>query len=96
MRLQLSPRGDLVYVRVAKAEEQTMAGVLLPGSSKQRPTSGQVHSVGDGRLPNGCTMEFTVKPGDEVRKSCPHPCCNDCQIGPATSAVWPRIVCAGP
>lgn len=57
-----------MYVRVAKAEDRTLGGVLLPGSSQQRPTSGQVVSVGDGRLPDGNTMDFTVKPGDEVRE----------------------------
>lgn len=43
-----------------------MGGVLLPGSAQQRPTSGQVVSLGDGRTPSGKTTEFTVSPGDEV------------------------------
>lgn len=63
---EVSPRGDHVYVRVQDAEEQTMGGVLLPGSAQQRPTSGQVVSLGDGRTPAGKTTEFTVSPGDEV------------------------------
>ena len=61
-----------MYVRVARAEERTLGGVLLPGSSQQRPTSGQVISLGDGRLPDGKTMEFSVKPGDEVRSEAHH------------------------
>jgi co-chaperonin GroES (HSP10) len=55
-----------VYVKVQDAEEKTLGGVLLPESAQQRPTSGQVISVGDGALGNGKRMDFTVKPGDEV------------------------------
>jgi predicted methyltransferase MtxX (methanogen marker protein 4) len=56
-----------VYVKVQDAEEKTLGGVLLPESAQQRPTSGQVVSVGDGSLGNGKQMDFTVKAGDEVR-----------------------------
>jgi co-chaperonin GroES (HSP10) len=66
---QVSPRGEHVYVKVQEAEEKTLGGVLLPGSAQQRPTSGRVVSVGDGKLPQGKSMEFTVKAGDEVRRS---------------------------
>ena len=67
--VQISPRGPLAYVRVQQAEELTKGGIYLPESSKARPTSGQVMSVGDGKLPGGGQMEFTVKPGDEVRSA---------------------------
>lgn len=65
-RLQVDPKGDHVYVKVADAEEQTLGGVLLPGSVQQRPTSGAVVSVGDGAMPSGKPLEFTVSTGDEV------------------------------
>lgn len=64
-------------MRVQQPEELTKGGIYLPESSKVRPTSGQVVSLGDGRLPNGNQMEFTVKPGDEVRTR-----------GAALCAVW--------
>jgi co-chaperonin GroES (HSP10) len=65
--MQVRPRGQNVYVKVQDAEEKTLGGILLPESAQQRPTSGQVISVGDGALGNGKQMDFTVKPGDEVR-----------------------------
>jgi chaperonin GroES len=69
--MQVDPKGDHVYVKVQDAEEQTLGGVLLPGSVQQRPTSGQVVSVGDGAMPSGKPLEFTVRPGDEVSAATP-------------------------
>lgn len=63
----MSPRGKHVLVKVQDAEEQTMGGILLPGSAQSRPTSGQVVSIGDGKLLDGASMKFTVSAGDEVR-----------------------------
>lgn len=68
-------------MRVQQPEELTKGGIYLPESSKVRPTSGQVVSLGDGRLPNGNQMEFTVKPGDEVRTG-----------GAALCTVWVVMV----
>ena len=62
----MDPKGDHVYVKVQDAEEETLGGVLLPGSVQQRPTSGAVVSVGDGTMPAGKPLEFTVSTGDEV------------------------------
>ena len=38
--LQLTPKGDLILVKVADAEDKTTAGLLLPGTAQQKPTSG--------------------------------------------------------
>lgn len=64
--VQVDPKGDHVYVKVQDVEEQTLGGVLLPGSVQQRPTSGSVVSVGDGAMPSGKPLQFTVGTGDEV------------------------------
>lgn len=58
-------------MKVQDAEEQTLGGVLLPGSVQQRPTSGSVVSVGDGAMPSGKPLEFTVSTGDEVSTTRP-------------------------
>lgn len=62
---KLAPKGDLVLVRTADAEEKTTGGVLLPSAAQRKPTSGDVEAVGDGRV-GSMTHAFTTKPGDTV------------------------------
>ena len=37
---QVSPKGDLVLIATADAEEKTTGGVLLPTTAQRKPTSG--------------------------------------------------------
>ena len=37
---QVTPKGDRVLVKVAKVEEKTVGGIVLPVSAQKRPTSG--------------------------------------------------------
>lgn len=62
---KVSPKGDLVLIRTADAEEATTGGILLPTSAQRKPTSGDVEVVGDGRV-GSLTHAFTTKPGDTV------------------------------
>jgi chaperonin GroES len=60
--------GDRLLVKVQDAETQTTGGILLPESSQQRPTSGSVVALGDGKRPgDNKHIDFTVKVGEEVR-----------------------------
>lgn len=62
---QISPKGDLVLVKVADLEEKTTGGILLPTSAQKRPTSGNVTALGDGQV--GKTKhDFTLKIGETV------------------------------
>ena len=48
-------------------EEKTSGGILLPGSSQEKPTMGTVISVGTGRImKDGSRSEMQVKAGDRI------------------------------
>ena len=65
--MNLKPLGDRVIVKADEAEETTAAGLLLASSSKEKPQSGTVLAVGDGKLDkDGNLMPVPVKVGDKV------------------------------
>lgn len=63
----LKPLGDRVMIEVAKEEEKTVSGIVLPGSAQEKPQTGTIIAVGEGRiLENGTKVEMAVKVGDIV------------------------------
>lgn len=63
----LKPLGNRVIVEVAKEEEKSIGGIVLPSSAKEKSQTGIVIAVGAGRVTdNGVTIEMTVKAGDTV------------------------------
>ncbi|MCO6018593.1 MULTISPECIES: co-chaperone GroES [Carnobacterium] len=63
----LKPLGDRVMIEVAKEEEKTVSGIVLPGSAQEKPQTGTIIAVGEGRiLENGTKVEMAVKVGDVV------------------------------
>ncbi|ANZ99215.1 co-chaperone GroES [Carnobacterium divergens] len=63
----LKPLGDRVMIEVAKEEEKTVSGIVLPGSAQEKPQTGMIIAVGEGRiLENGTKVEMAVKVGDVV------------------------------
>ncbi|WP_313467167.1 co-chaperone GroES [Carnobacterium sp.] len=63
----LKPLGDRVIIEVAKEEEKTVSGIVLPGSAQEKPQTGSIIAVGEGRiLENGTKAELAVKVGDTV------------------------------
>ena len=66
-QVSLKPLGDRVVVRREAAEAVTSGGIVLPDSAKDKPASGTIISVGDGRLlEDGSRSEFQVTVGDQV------------------------------
>ncbi|EFJ50536.1 hypothetical protein VOLCADRAFT_80038 [Volvox carteri f. nagariensis] len=63
---KVTAKGDRVLVRVAEEEVKTRGGILLPPSAIKKPTSGEVVSLGDGRMGNGEVRPFYLKPGQTV------------------------------
>jgi len=61
----MQPKGDRVLVKVAEEETKTRGGILLPVSAIKKPTSGDVVSVGDGRVGDE-VRPFHLKAGDTV------------------------------
>lgn len=64
--MKLKPLADRVVVKLVEAEETTVAGILLPGSAKEKPQVAEVIAVGPGGVIDGKEVLMTVKTGDRV------------------------------
>ncbi len=65
--MKLKPIQDRVLVRREDAEEKTSGGIIIPDTSKEKPSKGTVVSVGDGaRDEKGNIIPMTLKAGDKV------------------------------
>src|SRR5687768_10167873 len=67
MRMDLQPLGDRLIVEVLEEEEQTISGIVLPDTAKEKPQRGKVLAVGPGpRDEDGNFIKMDVEEGDEV------------------------------
>ena len=65
--MNLKPLGDRVIVKQDEAEQTTAGGLLLASDSKEKPQSGVVLAVGEGKLDkDGKLVPVPVKVGDRV------------------------------
>ena len=65
--MNLKPLGDRVIVKQDEAEETTASGLFLASETKEKPTTGVVLAVGEGRVTDdGKTIPMPVKEGDRV------------------------------
>jgi len=65
--MKLRPLDDRVIVKQSQAEEKTAGGIVLPEAAKEKPLSGKVIAVGQGKqLDSGKLAAMTVKKNDEV------------------------------
>ena len=64
----IRPLHDKIIVRRDEAEGITESGIYLPESSKERPKTGTIEAVGDGKLntETGERTPLTLKKGDKV------------------------------
>jgi chaperonin GroES len=63
----LKPLGDRVILEVQKEEERKVGGIVLASNAQEKPQTGKVVAVGDGRvLDNGQRVALTVKTGETV------------------------------
>ncbi|MDY2639492.1 MAG: co-chaperone GroES [Ligilactobacillus salivarius] len=63
----LKPLGDRVVLKVQREEEQSIGGIVIASNAKEKPTTGEVIAVGNGRiLDNGQRVEPEVKVGQSV------------------------------
>lgn len=62
MALNIKPISDRVVVEAAAAEEKTASGIYIPDTAKEKPQSGIVIAVGNGKVDE----PMTVKVGDQV------------------------------
>ncbi len=64
--MTLKPLSDRVVVKLVAMEETTKAGILLPGTAKEKPQIAEVVAVGPGGIVDGNEVIMTVKVGDRV------------------------------
>jgi chaperonin GroES len=65
--MNLQPLGDRLIVEVLEEEEQTVSGIVLPDTAKEKPQRGRVLAVGPGsRNDKGELVPMDVADGDEV------------------------------
>ncbi len=63
----LRPLGDRVLIEVTQEEEKTIGGLVLASAAKEKPQTGIVIALGEGRLlDNGEVAPVPVKVGETV------------------------------
>ena len=64
--MKIRPLGDRVLVEPIEEKEQTVGGIIIPDSAKEKPMQGKVLSVGKKTDKDGKEVAFDVKVGDRV------------------------------
>jgi chaperonin GroES len=66
--MNLQPLGDRLIVEVLDEEEETVSGIVLPDTAKEKPQRGKVLAVGPGdrNQETGEYIQMDVDEGDEV------------------------------
>ncbi|MBR2438686.1 MAG: co-chaperone GroES [Lentisphaeria bacterium] len=68
--IKIKPLGDRVLIEAVEAVEETMGGIFIPDSAKEKPQEARVVALGTGRVDeDGKKIEFEVKVGDIVLTS---------------------------
>jgi len=63
----IKPLHDRVVIERVEAEEKTASGIVLPGSAAEKPDTGIVIAIGEGKvLEGGTKIAMNVKVGDKV------------------------------
>ena len=60
--MNIKPLADRVLILPAPVEENTIGGIIIPDSAKEKPLKGEVIAVGNGTKDE----EMILKPGDQV------------------------------
>ncbi len=64
--MKIRPLGDRVLVEPQEEKEQTVGGIIIPDTAKEKPMQGKVVAVGKKTDKDGKEVAFDVKPGDTV------------------------------
>jgi chaperonin GroES len=63
----IKPLGDRVLVQLVEDAEQTVGGIIIPDSAKEKPQQARVVALGTGKLDEANKpLPFNVKEGDIV------------------------------
>ena len=64
--MNIRPLGDRILVEPIEEKEQTVGGIIIPDSAKEKPMQGKVLAVGKKLDKDGKEIAFDVKKGDTV------------------------------
>ena len=65
--MAFKPLHDRVLVRRVQSDEKTKGGLIIPDSAKEKPSEGEIVSVGEGaRKDSGELIAPAVKAGDRI------------------------------
>ena len=64
--MKIRPLGDRVLVEPIEEKEQSVGGIIIPDSAKEKPMQGKVAAVGKKTDKGGKEVPFDVKKGDTV------------------------------
>ena len=65
--MEYKPLHDRVVVKPLEAESRSAGGIFIPDNAKEKPNTGEVLAVGQGRITEaGLVIGLTVKVGDRV------------------------------
>ena len=64
--MNIRPLGDRVLIEPIEEKEQTVGGIIIPDSAKEKPMQGKVIAVGKKLDKDGKEISFDVKKGDTV------------------------------
>ena len=64
--MNIRPLGDRVLIEPIEEKEQTVGGIIIPDSAKEKPMQGKVIAVGKKLDKDGKEITFDVKKGDTV------------------------------
>lgn len=65
--MNLKPLGDRVIVKQDEAESTTTSGLYIATEAKEKPQTGTVLAIGDGKIDrDGNKIEIPVQVGDKV------------------------------
>ena len=62
----LKPLADRVIIKMIESEETTKSGIILSGSSKEKPQIAEVIAVGPGGEVDGNEVKMYISKGDKV------------------------------
>ena len=65
-KMNIRPLGDRVLIEPIEEKDQTVGGIIIPDSAKEKPMQGKVIAVGKKTDKDGKEVKFDVKKGDTV------------------------------
>ena len=64
--MNIKPLTDRVVLKMEEDKKETESGIILAGSSKEKPQVARVVEVGPGGIVDGKEVRMYIKKGDKV------------------------------